>query len=837
MRSTLAALLLFCATLAAARAQSVRWEASDSGSSAFQLIFDDCAPDGAPELPAVSGLTFRKIGESSSTNIINFDVRRSIIHTYLVSSRQNAPIQIPPFTVKTNRGVLRVAAFNAAAPAASAASVAGARLIPERPTVWAGEVFGLVYELNAASRANPQISPNFEWNSAPLTIEDWSKPEVTEDPVGGERRARVTYRTRASARTPNTVKLEAATHLINIQTGTVGFGFFTQSRMEPVSVTSDQPVITVRPLPAGAPAGFAGAVGEFELVSEIVPENAGVGEPITWTLELKGTGNWPDIAGLPSREVSKDFQVVQPKARRTPTDNKLFDVVLAEDVVLVPTKPGNYPLGPVSFTYFDPKSGTYKTKKTEAKTCRIAAPAAPKLNLTVAPSATAPAAETPPAPAAAPAGPTPAQIENLKTKSPVPPAGLPRDPLPGSAIAAPPLPVRTWLAWIVAPLALPALVWAWLAVRRAQTTDPLRPRREARQRLARTLAQLRSGPLSPQLLLAWQRDAAVLWQLHHAAPPPSATGDAGWSALWAECDRALYSSRTELPSDWVARADAALAARPVAGFNPLRALLPRNLFPFAAAIAALLLIPCSILLAAAAATNAADGHALYRRGDFAGAEKSWRAATLAAPTNWIARYNLSLALAQQERPAESAAHAAAAFVQQPGSPATRWHLVLASEKAAFVPAGLGAFLSPDAHHALARQASPAVWQYAAVAASALVALALCTLLLGAYGRRQRLTTWLAGSAIVAAVVGGAISGWSWQTFGTTGDPRAVVVTRAGTLRSIPTEADTAQKTTPVTAGSVALAVTTFLDGRWTKLQFDNGQTGWVRSAELVGLWR
>ena len=29
---------------------------------------------------------------------------------------------------------------------------------------------------------------------------------------------------------------------------------------------------------------------------------AAVGEPVTWTLELSGTGNWPEIAGLPSRD-------------------------------------------------------------------------------------------------------------------------------------------------------------------------------------------------------------------------------------------------------------------------------------------------------------------------------------------------------------------------------------------------------------------------------------------------------------------------------------------------------------------------------------------------------
>ena len=61
---------------------------------------------------------------------------------------------------------------------------------------------------------------------------------------------------------------------------------------------------------------------------------AAVGEPVTWTLELTGTGNWPDLGGLPARTVSQDFQVVQPKAKRVNAEGKLFDATLTEDVVL-----------------------------------------------------------------------------------------------------------------------------------------------------------------------------------------------------------------------------------------------------------------------------------------------------------------------------------------------------------------------------------------------------------------------------------------------------------------------------------------------------------------------
>jgi hypothetical protein len=55
------------------------------------------------------------------------------------------------------------------------------------------------------------------------------------------------------------------------------------------------------------------------------------------------------------------------------------------------------------------------------------------------------------------------------------------------------------------------------------------------------------------------------------------------------------------------------------------------------------------------------------------------------------------------------------------------------------------------------------------------------------------------------------------------------------LRSIPTEADTTQKTSPLSAGSVAVVEKTFLG--WSKLNFAAGQSGWVRTADLIKLYR
>jgi hypothetical protein len=836
-------LLLFLAALTGLgsllSAQTVRWEPAESGlSNAIMLVFENCEPDGPPALPAIPGVSFTPAGRSVSTNIVNFQMTQTTALTYVVRGPQNPPIQIPPFTVQTNKGDQRVPAFNVAAPAAPLDSVASARLVPAKKSVWAGEVFGLNYELSASRRANPQISPTFDWSATPLVAEDWSKPEVTESVAGGERRVNVIFRTRAIAKSPNTVKLEAASHLISIQTGTIGFGIISQPRMEQVSVTSDQPVIEVRPLPA-APAGFGGAVGQFKLVSKVVPEKAAVGEPVTWTLELSGTGNWPDLEGLPARLLSNDFQVVQPKAKRTPAEGKLFDLTLTEDVVLVPSKTGNYTLGPINFVYFDPQAGTYRTITAPRTTLTITAPAAPQFTT---PGQAATATEAPPAQAAPPA--------DRKPVAPAAaPASLPRDPLPGRDTAAAPLPAWALVANLLAPLVALTAIWVWLAWRRARETDPLRPRREARTRLQRTLAELTAhsgpGPDRDARLLAWQRDAAVLWDVRHAAPsartlasavsPVSAVDAADWTTLWTEADRALYGSTAALPSDWVARAQAALTARKLAPFRPLRLFLPQNLMPFAAALLVAGLTVPVWLHAAAAATSGGDGATAYRKGDFTAAEKSWRQVIEQTPMDWIARHNLSLALAQQERGGEAAAQAAAAFVQQPGDPSVRWHFALAAEKLGAVPAPLTGFTNPGLLHVTARAASPAQWQRVLIGAVWVLALALAGLLARAYGRVPLRLQQAALALLALAILTGATATAGILAYGDAARREAAVVAKPTTLRSIPTEADTTQKTSPLAAGALGLVDRTFLG--WRRLAFENGQTGWVRKEEIVPLWR
>ncbi len=817
--------LLAAAHAAAAHAQSIHWD-PPGGSlsvgevSSLQLVFDDCTPEDTPALPRVEGLRLDFQGQSSSYSIINGTFSRNVSMTYAALLSKQQEVDIPEFTIKTNKGPIRVAAahYNAAGATVGSTGIAlgeaaSAKLTPSAESVWAGEVFDLKYAIDVAAGYYPSWGRGtFEWDPTPLVTEDWSQPEPFELHDGAARTG-LAYHTRAVAPSAGRLRLNPTSQLINLNVGVTGFGFFQQRQYQQFAVPDSLVSLEVRPLPP-APAGFTGAVGDFRVSSKIVPLEVKTGEPVTWTVELSGSGNWPEIRGLPAREAPADFQVIQPKPKRTQPPGKLFDGTLSEDVVLVPTKAGTYVLPPLDFTYFDPRSGTYKTISAPGATVTATAAAAPVA-----------AQET----AAAPGSPqVSTEVPSTEAKPPEQPAGALGDPVKGASWAPEPLRKRTLAVAYAVPFALLALLWMGLAYRRARATDPLRNQRAARRRVASTLDALRSAPASAKgpLLLAWQRDAAVLWGIDHAAPTPSALAEPRWSGLWSEADRFLYSADTVLPADWVARAHAAHAEKTLRPFSPASLFLPRNLVPLLALL----------LAGAASGLGAADPADAYRKGDFAGAEKGWGEQVASEPRNWEARHNLSLALAQQDRWGEAAAQAAAAFVQNPADPATRRELALTCDKAGFVPEPLDTLLQPGPVPALARMASPGGWQWVSVGTLSLFAASFALLLLASYGALRR--SWAVPTALVAlgvAMGAGAASLIAYRAFGLTASTRAVVVWRAGTLRSIPTEADIAQKTTAIAAGSTALADKAFLT--WIRLTFPNGQTGWVQRSEAIYLWR
>ena len=114
-----------------------------------------------------------------------------------------------------------------------------------------------------------------------------------------------------------------------------------------------------------------------------------------------------------------------------------------------------------------------------------------------------------------------------------------------------------------------------------------------------------------------------------------------------------------------------------------------------------------------------------------------------------------------------------------------------------------------------------------------MALALAWLLHRSYANQP--VAWPPFALLGLSFVMALIAILAWHGYGETDAPRAAIVWRAGTLRSIPTEVDTTQKTSPVAAGVVGVADQNFLG--WQHLKFEAGQAGWVRTDEVVPIWK
>lgn len=136
-------------------------------------------------------------------------------------------------------------------------------------------------------------------------------------------------------------------------------------------ITTPKVVINVQPLPA-KPAGFSGAVGEFKLASSINATDVKTNDAVPIKLTLSGTGNMK-LIGTPEVKFPQDFEIYDPKVT---DDYKLTNSGLTGtktfEYLAIPRHAGNFTIPAVEFTYFDLKSNSYKTLKTEAYNLKVA---------------------------------------------------------------------------------------------------------------------------------------------------------------------------------------------------------------------------------------------------------------------------------------------------------------------------------------------------------------------------------------------------------------------------------------------------------------------------------
>ncbi len=677
--------------------------------------------------------------------------------------------------------------------------------------VWAGEVFPVSFELRVPAAKFQSVSSALSWTSDPILVEPWSAAESKQQ--GGE--MLVTTHSRAVAPAAGEIAVPAARQEITLIVGSTRFGNYVRPDLQEAAAVSAPATLHVKSLPPvpGGVGAFIGAVGKFTLTGKVVPEAVDAGRPVTWTLELAGTGNWPAISGLPVPAAPAGVRELPARTEKKPKGSSMFEATLVQERVLIPSRPGRLSLGAVRFCYFDSQQGKYIALEFQSPTIAV--------------HGTAQEAEAQGAWKLQ--GPEATAVAAVPTSPPPLPARILGDP---SAI-----PAHSQVPWdaslvrlqTILPLVIALVIWIALVARRALDRDPQRPRRDARRRALRLLDQIEHAPSPtrlPDLVWQWERAVVRARDFPQAMPRPESFGrDTPWYILWQEANAAIFTAAPSLPADWAGRARAETKALRVPRFSVGSLFNPAHFLLLCAAIA--LLLPVG--------ARAAEAPELYRAGDFVGAEQAARAAVQRDPLDPAARHNLALALAQQGRWMEASGPAVAAFVQNPRDKSIRWDVEVIAGQVHLGTPEISRLLRHDLLGWWCTQASPRGWQLLLIAGAWLAAVGFCLWVRERFLSRRSNTRLFAVAAFVLGLLLAIGSAVALNVAGNLVPGNAALVWRNSTLRSVPTEAGDRSGVSPLAAGNLVRTDELFLT--WRHIVLPNGQAGWVRDEDLASLWK
>lgn len=139
------------------------------------------------------------------------------------------------------------------------------------------------------------------------------------------------------------------------------FGRYLMTRVNK-TISAGNRIIDVKPLPQeGKPINFTGAVGDFEFEVTSNKTQLDANESMELSVKVSGTGNLK-LFDLPSLKLPSSLEVYEPtRADEITTQRTGMRGSMVENYTVVPQFKGTYPIRPISFSYFNPKTATYTT--------------------------------------------------------------------------------------------------------------------------------------------------------------------------------------------------------------------------------------------------------------------------------------------------------------------------------------------------------------------------------------------------------------------------------------------------------------------------------------------
>ena len=164
-----------------------------------------------------------------------------------------------------------------------------------------------------------------------------------------------------------TINPAEMTCLVNVRVSSGGTsifdGFFDDYRTVRKKVATQPMTVTVNPLPAGAPASFAGGVGHFTISAKVSKDTLKTHEAASLILTVSGRGN-VSLLETPKVNFPPDMEVYDTKISDKIDKSGLSGSRIYE-YPFIPRSYGDFEIEPVKYSYYDVNQRKYVTIETQ----------------------------------------------------------------------------------------------------------------------------------------------------------------------------------------------------------------------------------------------------------------------------------------------------------------------------------------------------------------------------------------------------------------------------------------------------------------------------------------
>ena len=336
-------------------------------------------------------------GQSSSVQIVNGNMTKSVqsTFTYILKASQAGKFTLPAATAKVKKNEIsskpvsvEVVASRSAATSGSSSRQQSQPQQPQGKAVNAGDIF-LSMSLDRANVVvgEPVIATlklyqrvniaGFEGASFPSFNGFWSQEleaptniEFTRESYDGQiYNAALLRKFVLIPQQAGTITIDPAelVCLVNIRVSSGGTsifdGFFDDYRTVRQKVSSKPVKVNVSQLPSGAPASFAGGVGEFTISAKLSKDVLKTHEAASLTVTVSGRGN-VSLLEAPKVSFPPDMEVYDTKTSDRIDKGGLSGSKIYE-YPFIPRSYGDFVIEPVKYTYYDVNQKKYVTLQTQ----------------------------------------------------------------------------------------------------------------------------------------------------------------------------------------------------------------------------------------------------------------------------------------------------------------------------------------------------------------------------------------------------------------------------------------------------------------------------------------